>query len=260
MKISTVVLIAGGIIIGYMSLKLLAVAVVVFVVYLLAKRYEPFQSPPQFITKSEFSSIIQEDKDGFIDGLTDIDLYARKVVDKQQYKDIAMQLTYDFNRKEIKRIKDIVNSIPSKDLSHFGIDKNKWDNIQLKFAKSEYEDGYPHTRGDVIVLNSRSMSRTDDELRDTIIHEKVHIYQKMYPDDIKAYLDKAGFRIARMRGAYPLARANPDLDEYVYADKDGNIHISEYTSNMPSGIWDITGSSEMEHPLEMMAYQIAKQY
>ena len=260
MKVSTIVLIVGGLVIGYMSLKLLVVALVVFTAYMLTQKYELFSEDTRFLSKSEFERVLDEDKDGFLGGLTEMDLYARRASSRQDYLERAKRLTSDFTAGEKSRILNIIKTIQSKDLSHFGIDSIKWDKLKLIFAKSEYEDGYPHTRGDIIVLNDNTLSRSDSDLRNTIIHEKVHIYQKAYPHDIRAFLDGAGFTIADHRKSYRLARANPDLDQFVYKSRDGTIHMSEYRSDKPSGIWDITGTSDGEHPLEMMAYRIANEY
>ncbi len=260
MKLSTVVLILGGIILGYLSIKLLLVALVIGTIYYLTKRYENFSNIATFLTADEMKDLIEQDKDGFLFSLTKYDLIARKVQSSIEYKEKAKKLTSNFTEDEKRRIERIIKSIKYKDLTGFGINNDNWNTLPLKFGKCEYEEGYPHTRGDVIILNNRSLSQPDSELADTIIHEKVHIYQKKYPDSVRAYLISKGFTIEGRRDSHPRARANPDLDDYIYKSPEGHIHISEYTSEYPAGIWDITGTTESEHPLEMLAYLISKNY
>jgi hypothetical protein len=63
-----------------------------------------------------------------------------------------------------------------------GIDPNVLANIPWVLAKinENYENGFPHTRLGIIFLGKLdSMIKTN--LIQTLIHEKVHVYQRMYP-------------------------------------------------------------------------------
>jgi hypothetical protein len=55
-------------------------------------------------------------------------------------------------------------------------------------------------------------------------------------------------------------RANPDMDDKLYMDKDNNIYYSQYNKN-PKSIMDVRyfpiNESSYEHPFEKMAYEIS---
>ena len=48
-----------------------------------------------------------------------------------------------------------------------------------------------------------------------------------------------GFKKSRKRQGIDRIRSNPDLDEYIYKDKNGDEMIYKYKSSMPKGINDI---------------------
>jgi len=96
-------------------------------------------------------------------------------------------------------------------------------------------------------------------LAQTLAHEKVHIYQKIYKDDIQEYLNENNIKLIRKRAMNDLGRANPDLDDYIYKD-DKIVYSANYNTEHPKSIEDITynpkyGQSS-EHPFEKMAIEI----
>ncbi len=94
-----------------------------------------------------------------------------------------------------------------------------------------YEYGLPHTRGDVIIISESSVSKSgkdNDDLLDTLIHEQLHVYQKMFPEDFQKYLDYEGFIRHCKRKDIKNVAANPDADEWVYS-KDGEVFVGQYS-------------------------------
>jgi len=92
-----------------------------------------------------------------------------------------------------------------------------------------YEYGLPHSRGDVIIIPvSHCGKGKEDELLDTLMHEQLHVYQKMYPEDFQKYLDSEGFVRHCKRKDIQNVAANPDADEWVYS-KDGEIFVGQYS-------------------------------
>jgi hypothetical protein len=79
----------------------------------------------------------------------------------------------------------------------------------------------------------------------------------MEKKEINNYLKENGYTVSRRRDSEILIRANPDLDEYIYKDKDGKEMIYIYKSSMPQGINDVI-PNDNEHPFEKMAEQIEK--
>ena len=95
----------------------------------------------------------------------------------------------------------------------------------------------------------------------TLVHEQVHIYQKMYPNELNYYLKKKNFKRLKKKTKYENIRANPDLDNYIYKDANNEIYRASYNEN-PKSIEDITyypfNQQFYEHPNERMAIEFEK--
>ena len=148
-------------------------------------------------------------------------------------------------------------------ISITGFDGNKANSIQWKIGcidKKLYERGLPHTRDDIIIISKKILNDYDTmRLAQTLAHEKVHIYQKIYKDDIQEYLNENNIKLIKKRTMNDLGRANPDLDDYIYKD-DKIVYSANYNTEHPTSIEDITynpkyGQSS-EHPFEKMAIEI----
>ena len=140
----------------------------------------------------------------------------------------------------------------------FYFNKYRW-----KFAliNNVYEDGNPHTREDIIFLSPKIINYSDDTLIEILIHESIHIYQRYNKNEINNYLLLNNYSISRKRETEPLIRANPDLDEYIYKDKNDIEMIYKYSCKNPININDlIKSSNNNEHPFEVMAYEISNKY
>jgi hypothetical protein len=103
----------------------------------------------------------------------------------------------------------------------------------------------------------------------TLIHEKVHLYQRYYPFETANFismhlklepLDKIEH--------FLLARNNPDINSFVYG-RDNYIIIQTYNSLQPFSLADSASmkhfyngttaiTEEKEHPYETMAYLLAE--
>jgi hypothetical protein len=205
--------------------------------------------------------------------MNDADLYARKVKSKKEYLENISNNTISFNEEEKDKLykctkiadKFLLNYKKIFDdniiLNGIEIANIKWKlalvNKPNRTYNIEYEEGMPHTRDDIIFLSKYVLNNDDDNLINILIHEKVHIYQKKYPDDIKLYLDYNGFKKTNIK--YNNSRANPDIDDIIYQDKNNNIMCCLYNNN-PKTIMDVTyysiNNEKYEHPFEFMAYSI----
>jgi hypothetical protein len=97
--------------------------------------------------------------------------------------------------------------------------------------------------------------RSSRNLFSTLVHEKVHLYQKKYPKHVELYLSEKGFERVRKREEKDRIRTNPDIDEWIY--KKGNrVYKYVYRSAYPTSIEDVDG--KYEHPHEDMAEEIEK--
>jgi hypothetical protein len=125
-----------------------------------------------------------------------------------------------------------------------------------------YENGLPHTRGNIIILNKENINKYNNKrLTELLIHEKIHIYQKYYHNDVLKYLKEYNFIKLKEREEKDSIRANPDLDNWIYQDNNNNVYKAIY-NNDGKTIEDITyypvNNQSYEHPFEKMAIYIEK--
>lgn len=135
---------------------------------------------------------------------------------------------------------------------------------------------YPHTHGDTIFLPENWENRENDldnikSMTTTLIHEKIHIYQRMYPiethllifnvwkyniiDHVKNYES----RNKKENNSFPSIRRNPDTNHFLYSDDENKMILpifeekDEKDENMKkfSKIKDTR-----DHPFELMAYSL----
>lgn len=240
-----------------------------------------------FPQKKEFENVIRSSL--YFKELTQADLYARKAMTKDEYIEryIASYIDIEQTVKTntmillqqcndiLKKFSGMLYSIP-------------WN---IVFVSNEIENGYPHTHGDVIILSPHLFKyNNDSHLISTLLHEKVHVFQRTYPDICHKIVKAMGFYKVMKRvdvdvfsrniryTIYP--RSNPDLDEYVYA-YDRKIIIQSYLQDKPKSIADShviiiseeDGSfvpigelsniipyyvQQIEHPYEVMACIVPK--
>jgi hypothetical protein len=157
----------------------------------------------------------------------------------------------------------------------YGISSLKW-NIGI-INDNFYEGGMPHTIKMVNRENKKNKDEKEDNsnaviilpsqaidnynftiLINTLIHEKVHVYQKTFPKKIDHYLKSKGYEIYASKEPNTLFRANPDIDNHIYQHlPTGQIYDMQYTSNTPSQVTDtIHKNYDKEHPFEEMAIHI----
>lgn len=217
----------------------------------------------QFLSKEETSTFLQQDEDGYVNSLSRADLYARGVRSREEYLQKIVQSAAEFSDKDREVITRAIESVNDKLSSYKGttLDAIKLRNIPWKIALTHnetYENGYPHTRQDVIFIGHNILD--DPTLANTLLHEKVHIYQRLYEQEIDVWLEQKGYVKWKLQSSLPLARSNPDINQWVYLDPvSQKPMMAEYTSSTPSNISDVTLSNPaFEHPYEYMAYEIAK--
>ena len=222
----------------------------------------------KFLTSEETTSFLLLDTDTYVSTMTRFDLSARKVTSPEDYLElITNKDSPEFEYSNKAKLSECC-MIADKRLKDFhsvkfpGFNAVIASNIKWKLAKisNNYENGYPHTRQDIIFLSHKTINSSKEDLIKTLIHEKVHLYQRMYKEDINDFLKANKIIIFTEKQNFELARANPDTDKYIYV-MDKNPMTAVYTSKNPKGIDDVLftpkNSHEFEHPYELQAYQIA---
>lgn len=191
------------------------------------------------------------DVDNYFGSLTKHDLIARNVATKQEYTERAIKALRPFNKQEKKRLHVLCRNANRQ--------LKKYPHVPWKLVLTEgraYENGYPHTRASYVFLSTETMLQSDTELISTLVHEKVHLIQRMYPEIAEKYLTQRGFKKHVARAQCPMCRSNPDLDPWIY-EHNGQPCMYIYKER-PNGINDCIHYGTTEHPYEYMAYEIQR--
>lgn len=209
--------------------------------------------------------------DDYYSKFNDIDFKVRNVNDLDEYKDKIKNSVCTPSNSIIHKLKKAIYIADSKikrisdkyNNSYYGIDLNKLNNIRWKIGivcNNNYENGLPHTRHDVIIISSHNIySDSLISLSTTLVHEKIHVYQKLYKDDCDLYLKNKNFKKFKKITKSDNIRVNPDIDNYTYIDNKNRIYKAEYLPNAKT-ISDVRlydNDQTFEHPLETMAIEIA---
>lgn len=197
-------------------------------------------------------------RSGYLSNLTDKDLKAR------QYNSIGAKIV-DFYMRNISPLtsQDIASiSNPVQQVNIYTSPYRRLHNIPWKIVKfSAYlENGFPHTHADIIFLpQSRLSVKQERDMQLILAHEKVHVYQRLYPLEANLFIkDVLGCRVSTLRHLHPshsAFRSNPDINTLIYKDTYMNEIVPIYTSNHPRNLSEI--QDKRDHPFEMMAYMLA---
>jgi flagellar basal body-associated protein FliL len=207
-----------------------------------------------FMTYKETANFFAKDNDRYVRNLTELDLHARNVKTHIEYlnniEDTAISFTEDEKESLVicaKNADEYLRNEAFKELKYGdALNGNKIADIKWIFANTytnyfnevikENEQGLPHTRENIIFL-SKNVLKNDTSnllnLTNTLIHEKIHIYQRYNPDIFAKIikdmglkeLNKATFKYAKY------IRSNPDTnDKIYYYDKSGNSYLAYLTN------------------------------
>lgn len=218
----------------------------------LRQSFTSSQTQVTFYTAKETAQFLSNDSDNYVKNMTTADIHARKVKSTEEYIHHIIQTAVDFTHKEKQLLEMIATKIDN--------EYKEFSSTPWKFMKTKgtiYEDGMPHTRNDIIFLPESIFLR--DDIQNTILHEKIHIYQRANPEKMKKDLFEQGYKIYKKRSEELLARANPDLDEWIYIDPiTKKPMVALYTSTTPSSLSDVHLTNlAFEHPYEAIAYTVA---
>jgi len=241
--------------------------IILFIFYLFYKKKDYFMNTNNnivFINKDDLYNLLICDNDNYYTTFNENDLHVRNIKHITDYhifiNNSVTECSDDIKKHIIKCIKMIETKF--NDINYDYFNGKKFNKIiwKIGFIKGKlYEGGLPHTRNDVIILPIEYLESIDNNaLIKLLIHEKIHVYQKSYPNDIAKYLIINNFTVSDM--IIYNKRANPDMDNKIYKDKDNKLYYSQYNKN-PKNIMDVTyypiNNSLHEHPYEKMAYDIS---
>lgn len=224
----------------------------------------------KILSKEELKDIIINDYDNYYKTFTNNDLQVRNVTSVKEYKSIIKNSVCTPKSNEINKIKKSVKLADNKIKKLMKYNNGYYDNVDLNklynikwnigfICNNNYENGLPHTRGDVIVFPLEMVYNLNvSKISSTLIHEKVHVYQKTFKNETEEYLEKNNFKKIKTIDESDNIRANPDMDDGVYTDG-RMIYSAKYLEN-PKNIRDVRlykNSQVYEHPFEKMAIDLA---
>ena len=168
-----------------------------------------------FLNKNELSSFLIKDGDNYHKSFHEKDLTVRKVSSIEEYKEKIRNSTVDFSLYQKERTLFCVEKLNKTliNIKYPWFDGKKAIRTPWKFGSvvgADYENGLPHTRGDVIILPQVALDNYSQvALMKLILHEKIHIYQKMYPRDVENYIQHNKYYKFKKRSEMVDSRAIP---------------------------------------------------
>lgn len=222
-------------------------------------------SSPNFYSHDDTFKFLYNDIDGYVERMSQQDLLSQGCSTPKQFILKISSAADNFTFPE--RMKCLMATAKAdkflKRLKLAGIDAKKLADLEWNLAVTRgraYEEGLPHTRRDVIFISDDVLSLPLKDLTRTLIHEKVHVYERLNPQDIYNWMASVGFKRHKRQSDYKNARSNPDVDGWVYLDPDGRETVVLYRSENPAHLDDVQypykHDSSSEHPYETLAYLV----
>jgi hypothetical protein len=146
------------------------------------------------LDSNKLFKILKDNEDNYYNKFYEIDFKMRNVNNIEEYIRKIEKSVDDFTDIEKMKIEECIYQANLKlskiKLSWFNGDKSlKLPWIIGCIKGKMYENGLPHTRGNIIILNKENINKYNNKrLTELLIHEKIHIYQKYYHNDVLKYL------------------------------------------------------------------------
>ena len=221
----------------------------------------------EFLTKEQTAEFLLTDRDKYFKSLTRADLCARGVDSSEEYATLSSECSSFFNASPKLALTTAARLVDEamKESSRFSstIDLKTIAEIPWRFARtvsSKYENAWPHTRASIVFL-PEVLPTSSLDLAKLLAHEKIHIFQRAWPEACGVHYVSQGFErissrceFARRNGVE--LRANPDLDCYVYSRFQKPCY-TKYSSSAPKNMDDVIEMGCTEHPHEALAYAIS---
>jgi hypothetical protein len=220
-------------------------------------------------SKTNVNNII--DNALYFQNLNKLDLIARHVNSKDEYITQYKQSLNKFSKAEASILNDLIKDISM----NYTYKYQKLQQIPWKFVKfNGVEENFPHTISDIIFLPQDFFYNSKDKQIETLIHEKIHIYQRLYTIETAKLIALLGFSIWNTQEKFPNIRTNPDTNSFIYKYGEGdNISAQAqiYNNDTPESIkdshislfkgekiWNVPECiKQPDHPYEIMACALA---
>lgn len=251
--------------------KMIISIIVLFFLFLFYVYYLNNNKEPDiiYLNKDDLADILKKDKDKYFFKMSKLNLELRDIDNLNSYLLSINDLLYTISNSE----KIIINNAIKKANIHLkraskylkkrkfvGFDYNKIKNQSWIIGCStgqKFEFGYPHTRMDIIILNYENIY--DPDLYKTLMHERIHIYQRFYPNDINLFLNK--FNFIKVKNYHFDNLSNPDSNNIIYSINNIIFECKIIKSNNLKLTLEYTKNKHIyEHPYEWFAYKIVENF
>lgn len=240
----------------------------------LARAQSSLTASPKMVTREEFDRSLNS---AYFSNMGTSDINARSAQGSKQYRDTYVKslIIWPENEPCIQQLFKLARRADALCEDHSVPAIAALPHIPWRFAilQDNVEGGMPHTHSDVVCLplsflNHSSMSHS---LR-TLIHEKIHVLQRLRKDLTDAYVAKAGYKRVIRRGniqsgILSKVRSNPDVDGYVYSREGNCATVFKLSGKSLADVIAVCAETEnpetdspdiYEHPFEMMAYSLSE--
>ena len=251
-----------------MYTSIVIIVTLLFICFIITQFAEHYnQLNYTFLTSTQTRDFFHQDKDKYIQDLTDLDVKAQKSKTREEYKQKIMKSASDFTKNEKERVMKAMKTADNalRTISIPGFNGKKASSLPWIVSLTRgtaYEDGLPHTRMNIIFISDKVLQNDSSQLAKVMMHEKVHVYERLFPEDMNIWLKTNGYKRYKQWKLFKRARSNPDIDNWAYLSPEGKPMIVEYTSSTPSTIHDVTypegHNYTKEHPNEVLAYGLEK--
>lgn len=243
---------------------------IVFFVYVIYQLLITNTTAPNiyFLSASEIQKVMDDDADHYYDKFHKVDFDVRKIKNKQEYLDKIANSGCGADDKDEEKITQCIHDVyrtfsSMQNQTKHGINISTFLKMPWKIGFScdkKYENGLPHTRGNVIILNvSDVKNRSTSQLCRLLIHEQTHVYQKT--KDMSEYL-RQKYKVVQSKDYRDESiPANPDTDSYIYKNVETNEVLQGKYNKMPKHFRDISFTRDdhtLEHPYEHIAYSMER--
>ena len=228
-----------------MKLYLVIILIIILILFIYSIKIEQFiTNNINFIKKTNVRDIIL--KSDYFNNFTSIDLKLRNI--DSNIKEFYFNNVLNYNQEEKDALTWIIEQINIKD----SFMNEDWNFVKFR----DLENNFPHThlkyiflsqkQVNDIVYNYRKKSKISGMryLINTIIHEKVHVYQRLYPEKFDELYKLWNFskpkNIYNIEKFKNLVRNNPDSDKsyYVYSFDDTHILMNALYNSDAKNIGD----------------------
>jgi hypothetical protein len=248
---------------------IISIIVLIFLFLFFIKYLNDKKPVIQYLNKDELANILKKDSDNYYKKMSKLNLELRDIQDFNSYLLSIDKLLYTISNTEQVIINNAIKKadIHLKKASKI-LKKRKFVGFDYDKIKSypwfigcgtgkKFEFGYPHTRMDIIILNYENIY--DPDLYKTLMHERIHIYQRLNPNNMKLFLNKYNF--IKIKKYQDDNLSNPDTDNNLYSIDNKIFECKIIKSNDLKLTLDYTNNNHIyEHPYEWFAYKIVENF